>query len=226
MTAALTGVRLLDLTSGTAGGLVGMILADFGAEVLRVTRRKGSDPAADALENLAAAPMWHRGKYEVALDLTRDDERERFDELCAGADVLLCNWRPATLTRHGLDADNTEAALPASGLLPHQRSRSRRAVCQRSGIRAYGGCTHGAHATVPGHRRPRRTRVLCAAGGCARLRAVGTQRHSGRALRARRKRQWQRVRANRAHELAPGPARLRTGCDAGSAVCGEQPRHL
>ena len=64
MQAALDGLRVVDLSSGPGGGIATMILADFGAEVIKVER-----PGGDPLRSLAAAPMWLRGKRSIELDL-------------------------------------------------------------------------------------------------------------------------------------------------------------
>ncbi len=93
---ALDDVRVLDLTIGPVGGVAMMVLADFGAEVLRLER-----DTPHPLDRLPAAPMWRRGTRTVHLDLAA--ERERFDALCAAADVMVCNWRPSARQRAGLD---------------------------------------------------------------------------------------------------------------------------
>ncbi len=107
MTRALEGFRILDLTTGPAGGIATMILADFGAEVLVI-----DPPGGDPLAGLPAAPMWRRGKRTLTLDLGDGAGLERLHELCAGADVLVCNWRTAALARKGLDFDSIHARHP------------------------------------------------------------------------------------------------------------------
>ena len=92
---ALTDLRIVELGSGPVTGMAGMILADFGAEVLRIDR-----PGGDPLGQLPAAPMWARGKYHLVLDVSDADD---LDEVLAVADVLICNWRPAALKRKGID---------------------------------------------------------------------------------------------------------------------------
>ncbi len=82
-----------------------MILADFGAEVLKV-----EPPGGDRFRHLPAAPMWLRGKQQIELDI--ETSRSQFDDLAAGADVLVCNWRPATRERLGLDFATLHAAHP------------------------------------------------------------------------------------------------------------------
>ncbi len=100
--AALTGVRVLDLTQGPAGGLATMILADFGAEVLAV-QTPDENPFAD----LPARRMWQRGKAMLSLTLEVAADRERFEQLCAGADVLVTSRSAQDLARYDL----TPAAL-------------------------------------------------------------------------------------------------------------------
>jgi crotonobetainyl-CoA:carnitine CoA-transferase CaiB-like acyl-CoA transferase len=104
---ALAGLRVLDLTSGPAGGLATMILADFGAEVLLVER-----PGGDPFTALPAAPMWRRGKRTATLDLTTEEGRARLHALAAAADVLVCTGRPSTLARRGLDFESLHRRHP------------------------------------------------------------------------------------------------------------------
>ncbi len=104
MSQALDGIRVLDLTSGPAGGIATMILADFGADVLTIER-----PDGDPLTALPAARMWRRGKRTLTLDLASEEGLETLHELCAGADVLICNWRASALARKDLDFDSLHA---------------------------------------------------------------------------------------------------------------------
>ena len=92
------GLRVLDLSSGQAGGVATMVLTDFGADVIKV-ERPGGDPARDA----AASPMWLRGKRSIVLDLQEELPRERLAALVADADVLVSNYRPGVAERLGVD---------------------------------------------------------------------------------------------------------------------------
>ena len=107
MTTALTGIRILDLTTGPAAGIATMILADFGAEVLVVKR-----PGSDLFESHAAFPMWSRGKKCIELDLDNSEERDTFETLCNAADVLFCNWRSTALERKELHFDAVHERHP------------------------------------------------------------------------------------------------------------------
>ena len=104
-TAVLDGIRVLDLSSGPVGGIATMILADFGADVVKIER-----PGGDPWRSLAAAPMWLRGKRSVELDLSATAGQDQLRELAAEADVALTTCRPGTAGRLGADYDSLRAA--------------------------------------------------------------------------------------------------------------------
>ncbi len=107
-TSSRDAIRVIDLTTGPAGGLVTMMLADFGAQVLLINKPEGPDP----LAALPAAPMWQRGKHSTTLDLQSAAGLERLHTLCAGADVLVCNWRVNALKSKGLDGKSLAVRHP------------------------------------------------------------------------------------------------------------------
>src|SRR3712207_1517271 len=94
MTAPLDGLRVLDLSCGPAGGIATMILADFGAEVLKL-----DPPGGDPFMGLAAAPMWLRGKRRMVIDLKTPAGVERLHDLVRSADVLITAYRPGVAER-------------------------------------------------------------------------------------------------------------------------------
>jgi crotonobetainyl-CoA:carnitine CoA-transferase CaiB-like acyl-CoA transferase len=103
----LDGVRVVELGSLIAGPLVGRMLADFGAEVIKVEPPAGGDPFRGwGAHRYQGRPLWwplmSRGKKLVTLDLHHPDGQELCRRLAAGADVLVENFRPATLERWGL----------------------------------------------------------------------------------------------------------------------------
>jgi len=100
-------LRVLELGSGLSGALAGMVLADNGAEVVRV-----EPPDGDPYQTHAAFRMWNRGKTRVAADLRDAFDRAAIRALAEGADVLLSSWKPGTSERFGLDADSLEPANP------------------------------------------------------------------------------------------------------------------
>lgn len=107
MADACEGLRILDLTTGPAGGLASMILADFGADVVKVER-----PGGDPYRTLAAAPMWLRGKRSVELDLKTRLGRQALLGMVEGADAVLVSHRPETARRLGVDAETLRALNP------------------------------------------------------------------------------------------------------------------
>ena len=104
MPKALSGLRVIELGTGPVTGMVGMILADFGAEILRV-----QPPQERPLDTLNAAPMWARGKHDLTIDLAQQGDRKRLCELISCADVLVTNWRNSVLQGWSLDADTLRA---------------------------------------------------------------------------------------------------------------------
>ena len=102
----LNGVRVLDLTRYLPGPYATQLLADAGADVLKIEDADGGDPVrrmdlADADGTLFDAV--NRGKRSVALDLKSDAGREAFVRLAADADALIEGFRPGVTERLGID---------------------------------------------------------------------------------------------------------------------------
>src|SRR6266446_6377309 len=101
------GVRVLDLSRMLAGPYGSMLLADMGAEVIKIEDPDGGDPMrvmgppflADGESAYFLAI--NRSKKSVALDLTRDAGREVFYDLVRRADVVWENFRPGVMERLG-----------------------------------------------------------------------------------------------------------------------------
>ncbi|MEU9064890.1 CaiB/BaiF CoA-transferase family protein [Streptomyces sp. NPDC048430] len=103
----LTGLRVLELAGIGPGPHAAMILADLGADVVRVDRPTlGSDPTNGSIDYLL------RGRRSVALDLKNDDERAQLLELVQRADVLLEGYRPGVTERLGIGPANCQAINP------------------------------------------------------------------------------------------------------------------
>jgi len=96
---ALHGVRVIDLTSGPAGGLATTVLADFGAQVIKV-----EPPTGDRFRSMPSSPFWLRGKQSVALDLGTEAGQQGVRELVASADVAVVSGPPSRLVSSGIDA--------------------------------------------------------------------------------------------------------------------------
>ena len=100
MTGVLDGVTVLDLTTGIAGPMTAMLLADHGAQVTKI-----EPPGGDPTRTFSGAQVWHRGKRSAVLDLHDATDRDRLLALAAHADVLVENHAPGITARLGIDAD-------------------------------------------------------------------------------------------------------------------------
>ena len=112
---ALTGLTVLDLSRVLAGPWCGQILADLGAEVIKVERPKVGDdtrmwgppwmlndqgqPTQEAGYYQAA----NRNKYSVAIDIATEQGQQLIQEMIKDADVLIENYKAGSLTKYGLD---------------------------------------------------------------------------------------------------------------------------
>ncbi|WP_067901863.1 CaiB/BaiF CoA transferase family protein [Nocardia vaccinii] len=117
---AFTGIRVVELAQWVFVPVAGALLADWGADVIRIerptgdpyrrlaTQRIGSD--SDGV-NLSVA-LANRGKRSMSIDLGTERGRELLHELLATADVFLTNFRPGALERLGLDAERLTAGYP------------------------------------------------------------------------------------------------------------------
>ncbi len=102
----LAGIRVVDFGHYLAGPLAGMLLADQGAEVIKIDR-----PGYPSCATPAGA-VFNRGKQVVELDLKSDGGREAAQRLVASADVLIENFRPGVMERLGLGSSAMVAANP------------------------------------------------------------------------------------------------------------------
>ena len=109
MAGPLDGIRIVELGVWVAGPAAGGILADWGADVVKIEPPEG-DPARMfgrmlGVEDGSSPPfeMDNRGKRSIMCDLTTEDGRVTARELISYADVFLTNVRPAALSRVGLD---------------------------------------------------------------------------------------------------------------------------
>lgn len=107
----LNGIRVLDLTRVLAGPLCTMMLADLGADVIKVERpgtgdeTRGWGPPFNDAGLSAYYLSINRNKLSIALDLEEPIDREIVNRLAADADVVVDNFRRGTLERRGLDPE-------------------------------------------------------------------------------------------------------------------------
>ena len=117
----LEGVKVLDLSRVLAGPWAGQILADYGADVLKVERPGSGD------DTRAWGPPWwgegdnrvaayflcaNRGKRSVAIDIASPEGIQQVRELAREADVLIENYKVGQLAKYGLDAPSLQALNP------------------------------------------------------------------------------------------------------------------
>ncbi|MET0849828.1 MAG: CoA transferase [Candidatus Rokuibacteriota bacterium] len=103
----LAGVTVVDLTSYIAGSYAAMMLADLGADVIKVEGLEG-----DSFRELPGFYGWNRGKRSIAVDLKQPDGRAIVHRLAREADVAMDNMRPGVAERLGVDYDTLAALNP------------------------------------------------------------------------------------------------------------------
>ena len=104
---ACAGLKVIELGQGMAGSMPGMILADNGADVVKI-----EPPGGDWSRDQPGWRMWNRGKGSVVLDLHRPEQRQQAARLAAGADVVVESFRPGTADRLGMGWDHLRALNP------------------------------------------------------------------------------------------------------------------
>ncbi len=122
-------LRVVELGQGMAGSMPGMILADNGADVVKV-----EPPWGDWSRTQSGSHMWNRGKRSIALDLRKQEDRNLAGRLAERADVFIESFRPGVADRLGLGWSTL-----------HNRNR-RLVYCSISG---FGPA--GAYAELPGY---------------------------------------------------------------------------
>lgn len=112
----LAGLRVLEVGTVIAGPFAGSLLADQGAEVVKIENPNGPDPLREMGAKANGVPLWWgvsvRGKRLVTLNLKHPDGKALFERLAAGADVLVENYRPGVLDRLGLSWKQLSATNP------------------------------------------------------------------------------------------------------------------
>jgi crotonobetainyl-CoA:carnitine CoA-transferase CaiB-like acyl-CoA transferase len=101
---ALDGIRVLDLSQGIAGPLGVLLVAEHGADVIKV-----EPPGGDPWRSFAGYRCWNRSRRSVILDLTSEEGRSRFRLLAAGADVVVESFPADVAGRLGVTYDDLRA---------------------------------------------------------------------------------------------------------------------
>ncbi len=141
----LSGLTVIEFTHMVMGPSIGVILADLGADVIKV-----EPPGGDATRSLLGSgagyfPMFNRNKRSICLDLKHPEGVALARRLVEGADILVENFRPGTLERLGLGHDDMAEANPgliycsAKGFLagPYEQRTALDEVAQMMGGLAY-----------------------------------------------------------------------------------------
>jgi crotonobetainyl-CoA:carnitine CoA-transferase CaiB-like acyl-CoA transferase len=111
----LQGVRVLDLGVIVVGAETGRLLADAGADVVKVENGAFPDGMRQTRDGSVMSPSFaagHRNKRSLGLDLRHEEGKRLFLGLVAQADVLLSNFKPGTLASLGFDAGTLLSANP------------------------------------------------------------------------------------------------------------------
>ncbi len=121
---ALAGVRVVEFTHMVMGPTCGMVLADLGAEVIKV-EPVGHGRAGDATRSLIGSgagffPMFNRNKKSLALDLQTPLGKEAVLRLVASADIVSENFKPGTMQKLGLDYASLKALNPRLVYVSHK----------------------------------------------------------------------------------------------------------
>jgi crotonobetainyl-CoA:carnitine CoA-transferase CaiB-like acyl-CoA transferase len=116
------GVRVVEVGTWVMVPAAAVLLADFGADVIKIEHPRGGDPARGLVTG-GVSPMQgpvnlmveqaNRGKRSVALDISSDKGRQILLELVAGADVFLTSYLPDVRRRLQIDVDDIRAASPS-----------------------------------------------------------------------------------------------------------------
>jgi crotonobetainyl-CoA:carnitine CoA-transferase CaiB-like acyl-CoA transferase len=114
--ACLDGLRILDLTRLLPGGFATLMLAELGADVIKLEDPRGGDPMRHLPPFVGGRSVYdlllNRGKRSVAMDLRDAASRPAFDALVAWADVVVESFRPAAARRLGVSGDQLREQHP------------------------------------------------------------------------------------------------------------------
>ena len=141
----LAGIRVIEFTHMVMGPAVGAILADLGADVIKVEPIGGDQTRRLLGSGAGYFPMFNRNKRSICLDLKSDSGLSAARRLCEKADVVVENFRPGTLDRLGLGYDALKEINPrlihcaAKGFLkgPYEQRTALDEVTQMMGGLAY-----------------------------------------------------------------------------------------
>ncbi|WP_254668190.1 CaiB/BaiF CoA-transferase family protein [Hydrogenophaga sp. PML113] len=108
----LAGIRVAEFSHMVMGPMCGMVLADLGAEVIKVEPPGGDNTRRLLGSGAGFFPLFNRNKKSLVLDLQTEEGREAALRLVATADVLVENFKPETMRKLGLDHESLRARFP------------------------------------------------------------------------------------------------------------------
>ncbi len=113
MGGVLDGIRVVEQGTFITGPCAGMMLADLGADVIKVESPDGDPYRSYQGDHYSPHfQAYNRNKRSIALDLKDDEERALFDGLVSEADVFIQNFRPGTATRLGAGSERLQSLAP------------------------------------------------------------------------------------------------------------------
>lgn len=147
MAGPLSGMRVLDLTCGPTGAICGMLLSDYGAEVVKV-----EPPGGTAFRRAELGITWDRGKRSLVADFGDSNDLELVKRLAETADVVMVGLRPGRTAELGLDCQTLAVSNPALVYCEISAFGPRTAGNDTPGYDLLAAAQLGVMAAMPGHR--------------------------------------------------------------------------
>ncbi len=108
----LAGLKVVEFTHMVMGPTCGMVLADLGAEVIKVEPIDGDRTRTLLGAGIGFFPLFNRNKKSIQIDLTKPDGAAAARKLCASADVVAENFKPGSMAKYGLDHPSLSKTNP------------------------------------------------------------------------------------------------------------------
>ena len=108
----LAGLKVVEFTHMVMGPTCGLVLADLGAEVIKVEPVEGDRTRTLLGSGAGFFPMFNRNKKSIRINLQHPEGAAAARDLCLAADVVIENFKPGSMTRYGLDYDSLAAREP------------------------------------------------------------------------------------------------------------------
>ena len=147
MVQALEGIRILDLSWGIAGPLGVLMLAEHGADVIKV-----EPPGGDPFRAYDGYTVWNRSRRSIEVDLKSNDGHDAFARLVQSADVIVESFRPGVIDRLGFGYNHIAELNPAAILLSIPAYPQGHRFAQRPGYDALVQASSGQMWEQPGWR--------------------------------------------------------------------------